>query len=66
MILLIAVIIFFVIIACKSIYIFKRETFEENKTEEYKINPKYVETDISLEKTMKNYKIMEFEERKKW
>lgn len=50
MILLIAVIIFFVVIACKSIYIFKRETFEENKTEEYKINPKYVETDISLEK----------------
>lgn len=61
--LFIAVIIFFVFIFYKTISIFKKDTFENNKTEQYKINPKYVNTDITIEKALENFKIVEFDKR---
>lgn len=58
MILIGALIIFTVIIIWRSVIIFKNDNFAENRTEDYKINPLYVNTDIPIEKALEDFKII--------
>lgn len=61
--LLIAGVVVIMIMLIRGRQIFKHNIFVKRNTEAYKVTPQYINTDIPIEKALKDFSIVEINER---